>query len=258
MCYLCACGSGKRELVEVIRPTKGLLNDMKVYVYELPSKYNVDWLSNNRCSNHLFASEVAIHNALLKSDVRTLDPSEADFFFVPVYVSCNFSTVNGFPAIGHARGLFVCDCASFGEFPFGIGRVSNVERRYGAKSANNNVFFIKRRRFTGFHSEKNSVRFNRFACAQLAWEPLGVSASRISLTAGTRDHRDGIPLRLEFPPSLAREYPHRSEKESQASPRYTTSGFIKLHIHSEKLASVGPKNPSGLLFNETWENGLRT
>ncbi|KAK1435124.1 hypothetical protein QVD17_00884 [Tagetes erecta] len=83
----------------------GLLNDLKVYVYELPSKYNTDWLKNDRCSNHLFASEVAIHRALMNSDVRTFDPIEADFFFVPVYVSCNFSTVNGFPAIGHARGL---------------------------------------------------------------------------------------------------------------------------------------------------------
>lgn len=83
----------------------GLLKNLKVYVYELPSKYNSDWLSNKRCNNHLFASEVAIHKALMKSDVRTFDPSEADFFFVPVYVSCNFSTVNGFPAIGHARAL---------------------------------------------------------------------------------------------------------------------------------------------------------
>lgn len=81
------------------------LNGLKIYVYDLPSKYNIDWLSNERCSNHLFASEVAIHKALLNSDVRTLNPYEADFFFVPVYVSCNFSTVNGFPAIGHARSL---------------------------------------------------------------------------------------------------------------------------------------------------------
>ena len=79
---------------------------MKIYIYELPSKYNTDWLANERCSNHLFASEVAIHKALSNSlDVRTFDPYEADFFFVPVYVSCNFSTVNGFPAIGHARSL---------------------------------------------------------------------------------------------------------------------------------------------------------
>ncbi|KAI4322317.1 hypothetical protein L6164_022024 [Bauhinia variegata] len=85
--------------------TPGLLKNLKVFVYDLPPKYNTDWLSNARCSSHLFASEVAIHRALLTSDVRTFDPYEADFFFVPVYVSCNFSTVNGFPAIGHARSL---------------------------------------------------------------------------------------------------------------------------------------------------------
>ncbi|XP_042475304.1 probable glucuronoxylan glucuronosyltransferase IRX7 [Macadamia integrifolia] len=85
--------------------SQGLFNDLKVYVYDLPPKYNKDWLANERCSNHLFAAEVAIHKALLSSDVRTLNPLEADFFFVPVYVSCNFSTVNGFPAIGHARPL---------------------------------------------------------------------------------------------------------------------------------------------------------
>ncbi|KZV45170.1 hypothetical protein F511_11770 [Dorcoceras hygrometricum] len=39
------------------------------------------------------------------SEFRTSDPWEADLFFVPVYVSCNFSSVNGFPAIGHARSL---------------------------------------------------------------------------------------------------------------------------------------------------------
>ncbi|KAI7992235.1 putative glucuronoxylan glucuronosyltransferase IRX7 [Camellia lanceoleosa] len=86
-------------------PALGLFNDLKVYIYDLPSKYNTDWLSNERCSNHLFASEVAIHRALLNSDVRTPDPNEADFFFVPIYVSCNFSSINGFPAIGHARSL---------------------------------------------------------------------------------------------------------------------------------------------------------
>ncbi|KVI09316.1 probable glucuronoxylan glucuronosyltransferase F8H isoform X2 [Cynara cardunculus var. scolymus] len=81
------------------------LMQLRVYVYELPSKYNSDWISNERCGNHLFASEVAIHKALLHSQVRTFDPSVANFFFVPVYVSCNFSTVNGFPDMVHARGL---------------------------------------------------------------------------------------------------------------------------------------------------------
>lgn len=97
----------------------GVLNDLKVFIYDLPSKYNTDWLANERCRTHLFASEVAIHRALLTSNVRTLDPHEADFFFVPVYVSCNFSTVNGFPAIGHARSLISSAVQLIsGEHPF--------------------------------------------------------------------------------------------------------------------------------------------
>ncbi|XP_073145297.1 probable glucuronoxylan glucuronosyltransferase IRX7 [Henckelia pumila] len=93
------------EEPSAMKISSGLFKGLKVYVYDLPSKYNTDWLSNERCSSHLFASEVAIHRALISGDMRTLDPWEADFFFVPVYVSCNFSTVNGFPAIGHARSL---------------------------------------------------------------------------------------------------------------------------------------------------------
>lgn len=96
-----------------------MLNGLKIYVYELPTRYNTDWLTNERCSNHLFASEVAIHKALINSDVRTFDPFEADFFFVPVYVSCNFSAVNGFPAIGHARSLISSAIQLISsEFPF--------------------------------------------------------------------------------------------------------------------------------------------
>ncbi|XP_050213954.1 probable glucuronoxylan glucuronosyltransferase IRX7 [Mercurialis annua] len=104
----------------VFNVNQGLLKDLKIYIYELPSKYNTDWLSNQRCSNHLFASEVAIHKALENNNgVRTFDPYEADFFFLPVYVSCNFSTVNGFPAIGHARSLLssAVDFVSV-KFPF--------------------------------------------------------------------------------------------------------------------------------------------
>ena len=94
----------------------GLSNPMKVYVYDLPPSFNEDWLNtfnedghgghdHGRCSNHLFAAEVAIHKRLLSSPVRTLKPWEADFFFVPVYVSCNFNTSTGFPSLAHARSL---------------------------------------------------------------------------------------------------------------------------------------------------------
>lgn len=78
---------------------------LRVYVYDLPSKFNEDWLADARCSNHLFAAEVAIHKILLKSPIRTLDPYKADFFFMPVYVSCKFSPKTGFPWLGHAPKL---------------------------------------------------------------------------------------------------------------------------------------------------------
>ncbi|KAL5056141.1 hypothetical protein RYX36_036823 [Vicia faba] len=85
--------------------TTSNIKNLKIFIYDLPPKYNTVWLTNPRCKTHLFASEVAIHEALSTSNYRTFDPYDADFFFVPVYVSCNFSTVNGFPAIGHARSL---------------------------------------------------------------------------------------------------------------------------------------------------------
>ncbi|XP_010908507.1 probable glucuronosyltransferase Os03g0107900 [Elaeis guineensis] len=77
----------------------------KIYVYDLPSRFNRDWLADQRCETHLFAAEVALHEAFLDFPHRALDPNDADFFFVPVYVSCNFSTPNGFPSLRHARPL---------------------------------------------------------------------------------------------------------------------------------------------------------
>jgi probable glucuronoxylan glucuronosyltransferase IRX7 len=45
---------------------------------------------------------VAVHQALLS---YAGPPEGADHFLLPVYVSCNFSTPNGFPSLSHARGL---------------------------------------------------------------------------------------------------------------------------------------------------------
>ncbi|KAG2299918.1 hypothetical protein Bca4012_011484 [Brassica carinata] len=111
-----------RALIEssaIVKP--GLLSGMKIYVYDLPARFNADWVTaSDRCASHLFAAEVAIHRALLSdSSVRTLEPEEADFFFVPVYVSCNFSTANGFPSLSHARSL-ISSAVDFlsGQYPF--------------------------------------------------------------------------------------------------------------------------------------------
>ncbi|KAG8073090.1 hypothetical protein GUJ93_ZPchr0006g44844 [Zizania palustris] len=79
---------------------------VRIYVYDLPSRFNRDWVAADaRCSRHLFAAEVALHEALLSYAGRAARPEDAELFFVPVYVSCNFSTVNGFPSLSHARGL---------------------------------------------------------------------------------------------------------------------------------------------------------
>ncbi|XP_022949456.1 probable glucuronoxylan glucuronosyltransferase IRX7 isoform X1 [Cucurbita moschata] len=113
-------------------------NDFKLFVYDLPPEFNADWLSDGRCGGHLFASEVAIHRALLTSRVRCMDPYEADFFFVPVYVSCNFSSVNGLPAIAHARPLLASAVAAISrEFPFwnrsgGADHIFVASHDYGA------------------------------------------------------------------------------------------------------------------------------
>ncbi|XP_072963612.1 probable glucuronosyltransferase Os03g0107900 [Typha angustifolia] len=93
-----------RALSETTSPSSPL----RIYVYDLPSRFNRDWLSDPRCGTHLFAAEVAIHEALLASrggGIGTDDPDDADFFLVPAYVSCNFSTPNGFPSLRHARPL---------------------------------------------------------------------------------------------------------------------------------------------------------
>ncbi|XP_047083283.1 probable glucuronosyltransferase Os03g0107900 [Lolium rigidum] len=80
---------------------------VRIYVYDLPSRFNRDWAAADpRCARHLFAAEVALHEALLSyQPARAARAEDADLFFVPVYVSCNFSTPNGFPSLAHARGL---------------------------------------------------------------------------------------------------------------------------------------------------------
>lgn len=70
---------------------------LKVFVYELPSKYNKKILQKDpRCLTHMFAAEIFMHRFLLSSPVRTLNPAEADWFYTPVYSTCDL-TPNGLP-----------------------------------------------------------------------------------------------------------------------------------------------------------------
>ena len=65
---------------------------LKVYVYELPSKYNKKLLQKDpRCLTHMFAAEIFMHRFLLSSPVRTLNPDEADWFYSPIYPTCDLT-----------------------------------------------------------------------------------------------------------------------------------------------------------------------
>jgi len=70
---------------------------LKVFVYELPSKYNKKILQKDpRCLTHMFAAEIFMHRFLLSSPVRTLNHDEADWFYTTVYTTCDL-TPNGLP-----------------------------------------------------------------------------------------------------------------------------------------------------------------
>ena len=61
------------------------------------SKYNRRWIEKDpRCLTHMFAAEVLIQYFLLESAVRTLNPEEADWFYTPVFTTCDLM-LNGLP-----------------------------------------------------------------------------------------------------------------------------------------------------------------
>lgn len=46
--------------------------------------------------SHVYCSETGLHELLLQSEHRTLDPEEADFFYMPMYTACLQFPVSGF------------------------------------------------------------------------------------------------------------------------------------------------------------------
>ncbi|EFN55367.1 hypothetical protein CHLNCDRAFT_52572 [Chlorella variabilis] len=85
-----------------------------IYVYELPPIFNQVLLQyrvdHGSCVHRLFTdgngtnwedsggylAETGLHEALLQSKHRTLDPEEADYFYIPVYSSCYMYPIHGF------------------------------------------------------------------------------------------------------------------------------------------------------------------
>eukprot|EP00897_Mesotaenium_endlicherianum_P002125 jgi/Mesen1/1940/ME000146S01018 len=98
--------SAERSAVAIANTTTSLgfdilgdnpVGKLKVYVYELPSKYNSKFIrKDRRCLSHMFATEIFFHYNILRSPVRTMNPEEADWFFTPVYTTCDL-TPHGLP-----------------------------------------------------------------------------------------------------------------------------------------------------------------
>ena len=65
-------------------------DNLKVFVYQLPTRMNVDIQRDywEYCQKTMMSAELHIHQQLMESPVRTLDPYAADYFFVPAYTSC--------------------------------------------------------------------------------------------------------------------------------------------------------------------------
>jgi len=88
----------------------------RVYIYELPGDFNTFLLARRQSpescttreyawsaikgapevkwSGNLYGAEIALHEALLASPHRVMDPELADFFFVPAYGGCFVSEFN--------------------------------------------------------------------------------------------------------------------------------------------------------------------
>lgn len=91
-----------------------------IFVYDLPPQFNTNYLQGRRskweCAPRLYDKlnrttfntdqayglEFSLHESLLSTPHRTTNPSEADFFFVPVYASCVVERMRGG---GEASGI---------------------------------------------------------------------------------------------------------------------------------------------------------
>ena len=90
------------------------LKNLKIFVYNLPSIYNTEQVKLNaqnppkiwdpNCTTNFYSAEHSLHHFLLKNRYRTLDPWEADFFYVPVYSCCYL--INNHPNNLTKTGIF--------------------------------------------------------------------------------------------------------------------------------------------------------
>ena len=65
----------------------------RIYVYDVPPRFT-SWLGTFRrgdwTRDHWYGVDVMLHQQLLRSKYRTLDPEQADFFFIPLHLSLGY------------------------------------------------------------------------------------------------------------------------------------------------------------------------
>lgn len=126
---------------------------VRVYVYHLPPKFNSLQVAKSHrkpppirdphCDHNFYSAEVTVHRALLASPARTLDPTRADFFYVPIYVTCFL--INNHPNNLTKTGMFFDHAMShvIRNYPFfnasqGRDHVYTFTQGFGARLAGPN------------------------------------------------------------------------------------------------------------------------
>ena len=145
------------------------LKNLKIYVYKLPAIFNEDQVKLNarrppkiwdpNCTANFYSAEYSLHHILLTSKYRTLDPWEADFFYVPAY-SCCF-LINNHPnnltktAIFHYKLLrHIRNDYPYFNLSQGRDHIWAFTQGFGAKmfgdwrQINNGIFLVHNGQFT--------------------------------------------------------------------------------------------------------------
>eukprot|EP00737_Agarophyton_chilense_P001898 gb/GEZJ01002149.1/.p1 GENE.gb/GEZJ01002149.1/~~gb/GEZJ01002149.1/.p1 ORF type:complete len:435 (-),score=35.71 gb/GEZJ01002149.1/:132-1436(-) len=128
-------------------------NEVRVYVYELPAKYNRLQVAKSHqkaapirdpyCDENFYSAEVTVHEGLLRSKARTTDANKADLFYVPIYVTCFL--INNHPNNLTKSGLFFDEAMQhvMHKYPYfnrsqGRDHVYTFAQGFGARLAGEN------------------------------------------------------------------------------------------------------------------------
>lgn len=158
------------EAMRVLRDATAGKDDVRVFVYNIPPKYNRLQVERSRlrpspvrdpyCDSNFYSAEVKVHHGLLRSAARVTDPEKADFFYVPIYVTCFL--INNHPNNLTRTGAFFEEAMSYvrQHWPYfnrsqGRDHVYTFTQGFGARlagpnwrSLRNGIFLVHNGDFT--------------------------------------------------------------------------------------------------------------